>query len=689
MARIIIILFFIVYAEFLFGQYPDIPFIPLQQEFCDTQNRYITNDDLYENYWQNEELTLWERGLILNDSLLYLQKVANRFSNGLKRTLTTQNFKIFLLKSTKPEVFSFPNGNIYLSVGWVLNLKNEQELMFLISKEIAKNILSSNENIFFEKDSIEKRIGKYTGLNYQERLITLKKLEKDFSLLEDSLAISLLKIQNLFYSKQIREFLLRCPYPNLPTNDESLNFSIFDSRSYQISNKFKSYTSQKNFIDNNYNDDFLESYNSEKRINYLKEFLSSSEEINKQQICENCFNALRNEVYSLNISLLMDQKKFKEALYFLMTDKNLSQKSKIKIGVCIHNIAVEKRVINVNDAFNLNGMKKINFWLKNSSPYEVAIINLNYQFLLLSQNPNSTECNYLFTNSLNELTKFYSDSIRINNIPFYKYNNLEENIDLLKKNAETVSISPENPKAIFYDLLQEELFFEKISTFLIDWKSRRLSYKPMQKIELGLKIEELNFDGKTNYSIVNLNYLGSGFNYEVLSNFSCKNYNILKSTIDIDSFRVKNNFYSSQTTDTSKVGVNAWQSQIYWVNDFYNKNYVNPNSGFISYPISQLENANKWQTKYLLYVTNQTIEVEKSKFQIAVAGVGSLVSIFWPLTVPYLIKKQSRSKYSFCLYDVWSQKLVYKNEVSIEKKITQDILKQTFYQDLKNIQEKL
>ena len=69
MARIIIILFFIVYAEFLFGQYPDIPFIPLQQEFCDTQNRYITNDDLYENYWQNEELTLWERGLILNDYL--------------------------------------------------------------------------------------------------------------------------------------------------------------------------------------------------------------------------------------------------------------------------------------------------------------------------------------------------------------------------------------------------------------------------------------------------------------------------------------------------------------------------------------------------------------------------------------------------------------------------------------------
>jgi len=689
MARIIIILFFIINAEFVFAQYPNISPIPLQQEFCNTKNTYLTNIDFYETYWQKQELEFWEKGLILNDSLLYLQKIANRLNKQENKSLPSLNFKIYLLKSTRPEVFSFPNGNIYLSVGCVLNLKNEQELLFLIIKEISKNIISSNKNNFLEKDSLEKRAGKYSKLIHQEGLLIQKKIEKDLSLTEDSLAISILKTNNLLYPQKIKGFLLRCPYPNLPPFDEPINFSIFDSKEYKNFHKFKNYSPQKNEINPNYNDDFLASYNSGKRINYLNQFLFTANENIRSSVCDNCFETLRKEAFKLNISLLMNQNQYKEALYFLMSDKIITQKNKLKIGVCIHNIAIEKRDKNVNDKFYLSGVGKVNYWLNKSTPYEIALLNLNYQFKSLLNNPNSIECDYLFTNSLNEFTKFYPDSIKINNIAFYKYSNLEENIELLRQNIEITSIQSNNPKVVFYELLQDELFFEKASTFLIDWKNRRLSYKPKQKIELNLKPEDLNFEGKTNYSIVNLNYLSSDFNFKVMPKLSCENYNILKSIIDNFSSEFQNELYCSQTLDTSKLEINSWQNQLYWVNDFYKKNKLNFNSEFISYPISQLEDAKKWNTKYLLYTTNQIIEVEKSKLEIALASVGSLVSIFWPITIPYLIKKQNRSKYSFCIYDVMSKKVVYKNEVSIEKKITGDILKQTFYQDLDRIKEKL
>ncbi len=79
---------------------------------------------------------LVEQGLIINNPELnqYIQKIGDRISPNFEAHVS---LNYFIIRDASINAFAMPNGNIYLNVGLLTQLQNEEEIAFVLGHEIA------------------------------------------------------------------------------------------------------------------------------------------------------------------------------------------------------------------------------------------------------------------------------------------------------------------------------------------------------------------------------------------------------------------------------------------------------------------------------------------------------------------------------------------------------------------------
>lgn len=108
----------------------------------------------------------FNQGLIFQDEYIedYLQSLLNRIKPDTFKDFRPGHLNIKILSSARPDSYSLPNGTIIISTGLISLLNSEEELMAILTHEVAHYVLDHQLANYNMQLSREKRAAFWSGV---------------------------------------------------------------------------------------------------------------------------------------------------------------------------------------------------------------------------------------------------------------------------------------------------------------------------------------------------------------------------------------------------------------------------------------------------------------------------------------------------------------------------------------------
>ena len=186
---------------------------------------------LQSNYALDELLT---SGIVLfGDTITnYINKIASKLLNNNQKL--RDELRFYSIKTDVTNAFSTDQGMIFVTLGLISQLENEDQLAFVLAHEIVHYIKKHSITKAIISDEVFRGKNEYYKNNSTDNNIKiLSTFSKQYELEADSLAINL--IANSGYNlKKAKGIFTVLEYSYLPFEEESVNFSFLESDGFEI-----------------------------------------------------------------------------------------------------------------------------------------------------------------------------------------------------------------------------------------------------------------------------------------------------------------------------------------------------------------------------------------------------------------------------------------------------------------------
>jgi len=258
--------------------------------------------------------TIFRSGkVIIGDSLsIFVRKCADFIYEKNPNLAVASEF--FVLKSTTPNAFAFPNGYIFITTGLLGQVENEAQLCFILAHEISHVQEKHGWESFNEKTDILKGKGDYSGLTIEQRLNLALRKSKTHELDADAQGFKLFK--NLGYdNRQVLRAFDMLLYSYLPFDEIEFNYNFLSDSFYKFPTTFTTYVANDIEASEDEDDDELTHPNVKNRKLAIAKIVKDTGTNKDFIINEDFFKKIQKLARYENLYLHVQQGNLDKALY--------------------------------------------------------------------------------------------------------------------------------------------------------------------------------------------------------------------------------------------------------------------------------------------------------------------------------------------------------------------------------------
>lgn len=318
------LLLFLLIAQFSHAQNKGLAydFDPYHETLKSVENDDDLDDD--KAFVFHASYQYFKKDLLNKNMVVTTPSLVNYFTDILKtiEPVDWQKYNLVLINSTVPNAMALPDGTVFLNLGLALNMKNDDELAFILSHELAHVFNKHGKKAYTDQLNMDNTV---KGQKEGKAFLQLK-----YSRTAETEA-DMYGVRKMINSK----YNARSAAQALENLADSLfcefdNYSAFkilgmDSVDFKnISKNNSDYTLNKNEIEKDYHDVFYTHPAIDSRVLAVNEFLKLSEYANSglPKPNETAFNAIKKECLKQLISACFDRSEYGLSLY--LTLKGLS-----------------------------------------------------------------------------------------------------------------------------------------------------------------------------------------------------------------------------------------------------------------------------------------------------------------------------------------------------------------------------
>ncbi len=258
--------------------------------------------------------------VLYGDSLTnYVASIANRLTES--RPSMKGTYKIYILKNTVVNAFTFPDGTILITTGLISRLRTESQLAFILGHELAHLIKKHGEQSFVKEYSLKKQFN-LTSVSGSNAFNVLMHYSQEFEMEADAMGIELTSNAGYNY-REASSALIATSFNDTLYDYVKLDFKkSFSSKDFNVDSSMMKKNADNISIgssDQNGNDENSTHPNLDKRtiaINEIIEHLNSTPSIEKYD--SSLFISFRYKARMENILVSFNSGNYVESMYLCM-----------------------------------------------------------------------------------------------------------------------------------------------------------------------------------------------------------------------------------------------------------------------------------------------------------------------------------------------------------------------------------
>ncbi|MGE0088571.1 MAG: M48 family metalloprotease [Bacteroidales bacterium] len=347
--------------------------------------------------------------VVFGDELtLYVNKVADEVLKNFPEI--RKDLKFYVLKSSSVNSISTSQGYIFINVGLLAKLRNEAELAFVISHEVAHYKDEHALNSYIDNIDLEKGKGKYNNLSFDDKIDLMFMNSRETELKADSVGATIFLTSN-YNSNSAIEALDLLHYNYLPFEEVKFDKTFFNTNQFVIPNSFFLDSLKKISAIEDYRDVNHTHPNISKRKQKVKEVIGQPNNKKYYLVSENDFQRIRNIARFETVRLDLLRKSYGDVIYnsyVLLQQYPNNPFLKISIAKALYGLTLYKNIEEFQKVaksyIRVEGeSQQIHSLIKQLNKKQLNCLALSYTKRMLKEYPNDKVLNKIESQLIEEL----------------------------------------------------------------------------------------------------------------------------------------------------------------------------------------------------------------------------------------------------------------------------------------------